>query len=56
MLERIFSRFKESLTVNDLNLGGIEKVTTYTYLNGIILLVVALAADKESKSVSAAAL
>lgn len=42
-VERCNSRLKESLTVNDVHVRGIQKVTTYAYLNAIVLLASALA-------------
>lgn len=42
-VERCNSRLKEYLTANDLHVGGIEKVKTHVFLNGIVLLASALA-------------
>ncbi|GMA62576.1 hypothetical protein GCM10025859_30160 [Alicyclobacillus fastidiosus] len=42
-VERCNSRLKENLTVNDVHIRGIQKVTTYAYLNTIVLLASALA-------------
>ncbi|MDD3645304.1 MAG: transposase [Bacteroidales bacterium] len=45
-VERCNSRLKEKLTTNDLHVGDIKKVTTYAYLNAIILLASALTLKK----------
>jgi len=42
-VERCNSRLKDNLTVNDVHVRGIEKVTAYVYLNAIVLLASALA-------------
>lgn len=47
-VERCNSRLKEYLTSNDIHVQGIEKVTTYLYINAIILLASALALKKAS--------
>ena len=44
-VERCNARLKGNLTVNDLHVRGIEKVTTYAYLNAIILLTSVLAVN-----------
>lgn len=43
-VERCNSRLKQNLTVNDVHVRGIQKVTTHVYLNAIVLLASALAA------------
>lgn len=45
-IERCNSRLKENLTVNDVHVRGIDKVTTHVYLNAIVLLASALAISK----------
>lgn len=42
-MERCNSRLKHNLTVDDVHVRGIQKVTTYVYLNVIVLLASALA-------------
>lgn len=49
-VERCNSRLKENLTANDLHVRGIKKVTTYAYLNAIVLLATALASRKAKRS------
>lgn len=44
-VERCNSRLKEHLTMNDMHLGGIRKVTAYAYINAIVLLASAVAAN-----------
>lgn len=46
-VERCNSRLKENLTTNQLDVGGIGKVKTHIYLNVIVLLASALAANKQ---------
>lgn len=45
-IERCNSRLKENLTVNDVHIRGIDKVTTHVYLNALVLLASALAVSK----------
>ncbi|WP_327884747.1 transposase [Aneurinibacillus migulanus] len=42
-VERVFSRLKENLTVNQLHVRGIQKVKTQVFLNLCVLLASALA-------------
>jgi len=49
-VERCYSRLKENLTVNQLHVGGIEKVKTHIYLNVIVLLASALAAKRQQEN------
>ena len=44
-VERCNSRLKEHLTMNDMHLRGIRKVTAYAYINAIVLLASAVAAN-----------
>jgi hypothetical protein len=44
-VERCNSRLKKSLTMDDMHLRGIRKVTAYAYLNAIVLLASAVAAS-----------
>lgn len=49
-VERCNSRLKENLTANELHVRGIKKVTTYAYLNAIVLLATALASKRAKRS------
>ncbi|WP_206919419.1 transposase, partial [Alicyclobacillus suci] len=53
-VERCNSRLKENLTANDTHVHGIEKVTTYVYLNAIVLLASALAMNTTASSLKTA--
>ncbi|GEO27601.1 transposase [Alicyclobacillus acidoterrestris] len=53
-VERCNSRLKENLTANDTHVRGIEKVTTYVYLNAIVLLASALAMNTTASSLKTA--
>jgi IS5 family transposase len=47
-VERCHSRLKEHLTMSDVHVRGIRKVTAYVYINAIVLLASALAASAAS--------
>ncbi len=52
-VERCNSRLKEHLTMNDVHLRGIRKVTAHAYLNAIVLLVSVMAVNVASRAMSA---
>ncbi|MCF8565015.1 transposase [Alicyclobacillus tolerans] len=53
-VERCNSRLKENLTANDTHVRGIQKITTYVYLNAIVLLASALAMSTTASSLKTA--
>ncbi|SIT14919.1 Transposase domain [Alicyclobacillus vulcanalis] len=48
-VERCFSRVKEQLTLDDVHVRGIEKVTAHTYINAVVLLASVLAIHRANR-------